>query len=185
MFTDIAGFTSHAEGRPAQEVAEFLNNHFALLADSIEAEGGTVDKFIGDAVMAFWGAPEAQADHAERACRAALSIVDAVHADNQRRQAEGQPAIRVRVGLHSGPVIVGNIGAPGRINYTIVGDTVNTCQRLEQLGKTAGPRDAEVVVLVSAATAALVGPGFTLVRAGKHQVPGRRGRVEIFRLERG
>jgi class 3 adenylate cyclase len=131
MFTDIAGFTAMSETRPAPEVADFLNEHFALLGACVEAEGGTVDKFIGDALMAFWGAPETQTDTAPRACRAALAIARAVDADNARRTAAGRPAIRIRIGLHSGPVVVGNVGWPGRINYTIVGDTVNTCQRLE------------------------------------------------------
>ena len=85
--------------------------------------------------MAFWGAPDDQPDHAERASRAARAIAIAIEADNQTRLAAGDPPVRVRIGLHSGPVTVGNIGAPGRINYTIIGDTVNIAQRLEQLGK--------------------------------------------------
>ncbi|MEE8544489.1 MAG: adenylate/guanylate cyclase domain-containing protein [Alphaproteobacteria bacterium] len=182
MFTDIAGFTSLSEGRPAEQVAAFLNEHFALIAAEVEAEGGTVDKFIGDSVMAFWGAPEAQADHALRACRAVRAIAAAQAAANQRRRARGEPPVGLRIGLHSGPVTVGNIGAPGRMNYTIVGDTVNVGQRLEQLGKEVLGSGAEVVALVSAATAAAVAGEIELAPAGSHRLPGRKESIEVFRL---
>jgi class 3 adenylate cyclase len=120
---------------PAAEIADFLNHHFALVAKCVEAEGGTVDKYIGDSVMAFWGAPEPQPDHTERACRAAIGVSIALKSDNMARKREGKPPVRVRIGVHTGEVVVGNIGAPGRINYTIVGDTVNAASRLEQLCK--------------------------------------------------
>ena len=112
LFTDIAGFTTASEGMPAAATAEFLNRHFALLSACVEAEGGTIDKFIGDSVMAFWGAPDRQADHAERACRAALAMARAVRDDNAARTAAGLPPVRMRIGIHTGSVVVGNIGAP-------------------------------------------------------------------------
>src|SRR3546814_13112959 len=93
-----------------------------------------VDKFIGDAVMAMWGAIKRDEDHAVHACAAVRAIGMAMAADNARRLMLGKPILRMRVGIHSGPVVIGNIGAPGRINFTVVGDTVNTAQRLEQLG---------------------------------------------------
>jgi class 3 adenylate cyclase len=182
MFTDIAGFTTLSEGKPAAEVASFLNEHFAMIARAVEDTGGTVDKFIGDAVMAFWGAPEEQPDHAERACRAALTLADAHRAENAARRDGGQPAVGIRVGIHSGPVTVGNIGAPGRMNYTIVGDTVNVGQRLESLCKQIYADRPEIAVAVSAATAAKLGPGFTPEPAGSHQVPGRQEPIEVFKL---
>ncbi len=135
MFTDIIGFTSMAEHLSAEQTAEFLNDHFRLLADVIEESGGTIDKFIGDCVMAFWGAPEDQSDHAQRAVEAALAIRKVIDTDNQARTARGEPAVGLRVGIHTGPVVVGNIGAPRRMNYTIVGDTVNTANRLEQAAR--------------------------------------------------
>ncbi len=181
MFTDIAGFTGVAEGVSAESLAAFLNDHFATIAGAVEAEGGTVDKFIGDAVMAFWGAPDDQPDHAERACRAALAIRAAVGADNERRRAAGEGPVRMRIGLHSGRAVVGNIGAPGRMNYTMVGDTVNVAQRLEQLGKQAGG-DGEVAILVSEATAAGLGPGVRREPAGEFRVSGRERPVAVFRL---
>ena len=180
MFTDIAGFTSIAEGTDAETLAGFLNDHFAVIAGAVEAAGGTVDKFIGDAVMAFWGAPEDQPDHAERACRAALAIRNAIETDNERRRTGGETRVRMRIGLHTGRAVVGNIGAPGRMNYTIVGDTVNVAQRLEQLAK--GTSDGDVGILVSQATADRLGKAFSLEPAGEHQVPGRNRPIAAFRL---
>ena len=185
MFTDIAGFTGLSEGSPAPRIAEFLNRHFALLAACIEDEDGTVDKFIGDSIMAFWGAPDDQPDHAERAARSARAIAFAVEAENATRRAAGEPPVRLRVGLHSGPVTVGNIGAPGRINYTIIGDTVNIGQRLEQLGKQVVAESADdgaVTVLASAATAERLGPEFARDALGGHRLRGRDETIEVFRL---
>ena len=182
MFTDIADFTRQSEAMSAPETARFLNDHFAILARCVEAEGGTIDKFIGDAVMAFWGAPEAVPDHAARACRAALAMRAAVAADNARRRDEGAAPVRVRVGLHTGLVIVGNIGAPGRINYTIVGDTVNTANRLEQLAKEVAPDETDVAILLSGATAGAAGDAIHPIDAGTRPIRGREHEVALYRL---
>lgn len=181
MFTDIRGFSHMAEHMAAADTAALLNEHFTLLAACIEAEGGTVDKFIGDSLMAFWGAPEAQEDHAARALRAAHAIHHAVCTDNRRRRGDGQAAIRVRVGLHSGPVVVGNIGSASRINYTIVGDTVNVAARIEELSA-ALQGDAEVIVLTSGVTAAKGGGAAPLVRQGGRSLRGRTGMTELWRM---
>ena len=174
MFTDIVAFTRQSETMTAPETAEFLNRHFAMLSRCVEAEVGTIDKFICDSLMAFWGAPEAQPDHAARACRAAVA------ADNQARVREGGDPVRVRIGIHSGEVIVGNIGAPGRINYTIVGDTVNTANRLEQLGKEIDEGAADAIILASAAT---VAAAEIKARAlGAHPIRGRQEEIEVFAL---
>ncbi len=182
MFTDIAGITRMSEDLPAAEVAEFLNHHFALVAGCIEDEDGTVDKFMGDGLMAFWGAPEEQPDHAARAARAALAIARAIEAENVERANTGEEPVRLRIGLHSGPVTVGNIGAPGRINYTIVGDAVNIGQRLEQLGREFGVEGSAVTVLASAATAGRLGAGFARESVGGHRLRGRSETIEVFRL---
>jgi adenylate cyclase len=181
MFTDVVGFTSMSEGLPARDVAQFLNHHFEMLGSRVEAEGGTVDKFIGDALMAFWGAPEPQSDTAQRACRAALAIVQAIESDNDQRRTQGHDPIRIRIGLHTGPVVVGNVGWPGRINYTIVGDTVNTCQRLEAMGKEMD-QGAAVTILISSATAAQLDDSFKIERAGTFSVRGRNEDLEVYRL---
>lgn len=185
LFTDVVGFTALAEDMPAAEVANFLNEHFTLLGRCVDAEGGTVDKYIGDALMAFWGAPEQQSDHAERACRAAMCIAGEIREDNARRAAAGLAPVRLRMGIHTGPVLVGNIGAPSRVNYTIIGDPVNTAERLEAFARDVSPVDADVVVLLSGETAARLDATFTLDQLGKFLPPGRHGRIEVFRLETG
>ena len=186
MFTDIAGFTSLSEGMPATELASLLNDHFAVLSACIEAEDGTVDKFIGDSVMAFWGAPDAQPDHAERAARAARAISDAIDADNRQRVANGLAPIGVRIGLHSGSVTVGNIGAPDRINYTIIGDTVNVGQRLEQLAKDVKKQDVSSISVTVVASRAIVDQlkaPESWTSLGMHHLRGRGEEIEVFHMK--
>jgi adenylate cyclase len=127
--------------------------------------------------MALWGALEPQPDHALRAVRAARAIAVAVHADNARRE---RP-VRVRIGVHSGPVVVGNIGTATRMNYTVVGDTVNAAQRLEALAKQLLP-EAEVAILISAATAAALPATLATVPLGRHALRGRGAPAEVFPL---
>ncbi|NIA71084.1 adenylate/guanylate cyclase domain-containing protein [Pelagibius litoralis] len=188
IFTDIVGFTAASQNMSAQELADFLNHHFALLATEIEKTGGTVDKYIGDSVMAFWGAPDDQPDHALRACRAAKAISAALQADNRERIARGAPAVRLRMGVHSGPAVVGNIGAPGRVNYTLIGDTVNLANRLEAFGKEVAaslPGDQpDALILLSESTRKALGDdeGFSLEDLGEHQMRGRIGAIGVFRL---
>lgn len=184
MFTDIVGYSGLSEGIAADEVARLLNRHFGLLAGCIEAEDGTVDKFIGDSIMAFWGAPDHYDDHADRAVRAALAIERALDEDNKARVAAGEPEIRIRIGLHSGPVTVGNIGAPGRINYTIIGDNVNLAQRLEQLGKQATDPSSKrsVTTLLTEVTARQLTAKHELDDLGEQTVRGRSGKIRVYRL---
>lgn len=181
LFTDIRGFTALAQSMSAAETASFLNQHFSLIAACVEAEDGTVDKYMGDSMMAFWGAPRADPDHVERACRAALAIRRAVTLDNERRAQRNEPPIRMGIGIHTGSAIVGNIGAPGRINYTLVGDTVNVAQRLEELSKdVAAPETVEI--LISRAVAARLGEGYGIKEHGVQRARGREGMLEVLRL---
>ena len=179
MFTDIASFTSMCETMSAGEVAAFINQHLSLVSTCVEQAGGTIDKFIGDAVMAFWGAPGRVENPAASACRAAVAIQHALAADNKRRAAEGLAPVRIRIGIHMGPVVVGDIGAPNRINYTIVGDAVNAAQRLESLGKTVDP-NAEAITLVSREIFASVPPGFQFIERGTHLVKGKQERLDVY-----
>jgi class 3 adenylate cyclase len=181
MFTDIAGFTTLAEDLEAAEVAELLNHHFTLLATCIEAEGGIVDKYLGDGMLAFWGAPDKANDWVKRACRAALAIRSVMHADNASRAAAGLAPIRVRIGIHSGLLVVGNIGAPGRINFTIVGDTVNVAQRLQEGARNIASTDA-VNILVSEPVMHDAGPDFSFLNSGSMSVKGRHEAVSTFVL---
>jgi class 3 adenylate cyclase len=185
MFTDIAGFTPQAEHLPEHETAALLNHHFALLGACIEREHGIIDKYIGDSVMAVWGSLSGSDDHAASAIRAALEIAHVMREDNKKRRAEGMSVIRLRIGLHSGPAVVGNIGAPGRVNFTVVGDTVNVAQRFEQLGKIYMGND-DIVVLVSGATVAAVKDraslGIELPPPELRRVRGHARPVEVYRL---
>jgi len=181
LFTDIVGFTELSRRLTPLRLAAFLNRHFEMLGRAIDAEGGTIDKYIGDSVMAFWGAPDHQPDHALRACRAALAIAEALDADNTRRIAKGRAPIRLRIGLHTGPVIVGNIGAPSRINYTLVGDTVNVAQRLEQLGKLY-PAERYVTIVASGATLTRAGMLAHGQALGAQGLRGRPGAMEAYAL---
>ncbi len=138
MFADIVGFTARCESLPPEEVAAFLNQFFSLAADAIFEFGGTLDKFIGDAVMAFFGAPLPQEDHAERAVRAALALTRSLEAWNRDRTADGADPIEIRIAIHSGPVVVGDIGSASRVDYTVLGNTVNIAARLEEFVATPG-----------------------------------------------
>lgn len=181
LLTDLMGFTSFAENRPADQVADFLNRHFTRVAACVEAEEGIVDKYIGDAVLAFWGAPSAQPDHAARACRAALAIGRAMV--EQAIAEGGAGPHQLRVAIHTGTVIVGDIGAPGRVNYTIIGDAVNTAERLEELARQLSSLDDPVYVLVSGATTRQLRPEFRITPLGRHALRGRHAPLEVFRLE--
>jgi adenylate cyclase len=181
MFTDIVSFTSTCETMSAAEVAAFINQHLSLVSSCVEHEGGTIDKFIGDAVMAFWGAPNRIDNPAAAACRTAVAIQRALAADNKTRAAEGLEPVRIRIGIHMGSVVVGDIGTPNRINYTIVGDAVNATQRLESLGKAIDP-DAEAIALVSEEIFAAAHNGFQFIERGEHQVKGKQESLKVFQL---
>jgi class 3 adenylate cyclase len=185
MFSDIVEFTPQAEDLPEHQTAELLNHHFALLGACIDHEQGMIDKYIGDAVMAVWGGLSRMEDHADHAVRAALAIAHVIAKDNAVRRAAGEPPIRVRIGLHSGPVVVGNIGAPGRVNFTVVGDTVNIAQRFEQLGKEF-MNGEEIVVLASGSTMGAVRDrdalGLGPLTPEQRIVKGHDEPVEVYRL---
>jgi adenylate cyclase len=185
MFTDIVGFTPQAEDLLEQETADMLNHHFALLGACIDQDQGVIDKYIGDCVMAVWGGLSKMEDHADHAVHAALEMARVIREDNLQRVAAGQTPVRLRVGLHSGPVVVGNIGAPGRVNYTVVGDTVNVAQRFEQLGKEFMREGEDVIVLVSGDTiAAMKHPEVLgdLPKPELRHVKGREEPEQVYRL---
>ena len=184
LFTDIVGFSNLAEEMSAPDLAALLNEHFTILGHAVEAEGGTIDKYIGDSVMAFWGAPDRQDDHAVRACRAVQAISCALVAMNIARAELGLEAVRLRIGVHSGKVVVGNIGSPSRINYTIVGDTVNIAERLEELARDFDDGEATATALASGATAALAATaGMGLEPLGERMLRGHQQPVAVWRLQ--
>ena len=138
LFTDIQDFTRRSETMPAEEVFDQLSAHFTALSRCIFDRGGTVDKFIGDSVMAFWNAPVADPDHAANACYAVLRCAAVNDALNVELQARGYPPMRTRFGLHTGDAAVGNVGSADRMQYTALGAQVNMASRVEGLNKRYG-----------------------------------------------
>ncbi|MCX5888018.1 MAG: adenylate/guanylate cyclase domain-containing protein [Deltaproteobacteria bacterium] len=138
LFSDLAGFTAISENMAPADVVRLLNVYFSPLTEIILAHQGTLDKFIGDAIMAFWGAPLPLQDHAVKACQAALAMRRAMDSWDSRWQRQGLPKLRTRIGLHSGPLVAGNVGSRERFNYTVLGDTVNLASRLEGVNKAYG-----------------------------------------------
>ncbi len=175
LFTDIVGFTKLASTMDPADVTAMLNAHFAVVTDIIEAEGGIIDKFMGDGILAFWGAPEVTSDHAARGLRAASAILAAHQAD--------KATFGLRLGVHSGPVIAGTVGTATRLNYTVMGDTVNVASRLEQLGREVDP-DGHCCALVSAHTLAEA-PTDDCEPIGAHVLRGRDEPLEVYRLRAG
>ncbi|HWR02701.1 MAG TPA: adenylate/guanylate cyclase domain-containing protein [Humidesulfovibrio sp.] len=135
LFTDVQDFTPLAENLPPEELMQAMSQYFEAVAQAILDAGGTIDKFIGDAVMAFWNAPVEDPDHVAKACLAALRLSKSSRELNERRAAENLPLLRTRVGIHTGAAVVGNVGASDRMDYTALGANVNLASRLEGLNK--------------------------------------------------
>jgi adenylate cyclase len=151
LFADVRSFTDFSERHTPAEVVALLNAYFKAVVPRIEAEGGVIDKFMGDGIMALFGAPAHLPNHAVRAARAAVAMVQAVHEGRETWAKLGNPGMRIGVGVHTGKVVVGAIGSPGRLDYTAIGDTVNAASRIESENK---PQGTEV--LLSAATCCLL-----------------------------
>jgi len=135
LFSDIRGFTAIAESLPPMQMANQLNEYFSAMVECVFRHGGALDKFIGDALMAYWGAPEARDDDTARALAAAFDMQASLAALNARWRAEDRPELRAGIGIHRGEAFVGNIGSPRRLEFTLIGDTVNTANRLCDLAE--------------------------------------------------
>lgn len=135
LISDIRGFTTLSEGMEPEELVSLLNSYFESQVDAIQRYGGTVDKFMGDAILARFGAPVWYPDHARRAVLAMLAMRAALEEFNRQLEAQGRTPLRIGIGANTGPAVVGNIGSSSRMEYTIIGDTVNAAQRIEELTK--------------------------------------------------
>ena len=177
LFSDIADFTSISEQLAPAELVKTLGEYLEQSSNAIRDHHGTVDKFIGDAVMAFWGAPRALVTHPLDACRGALAMAERIDALSARWKAEGKPVFRTRIGVNTGTVVVGNIGSPDRLNYTVMGDAVNVASRLEGLNKEYG-----TTILVGEETAELVKGELLLRPVDWVAVKGRARAVLVYEL---
>jgi adenylate cyclase len=174
MFVDLAGFTGMSE-RLGDRIIPLLSRYFDSVSAQVQSHGGTIDKFIGDAVMAFWGAPASNPDHALDCCRAALACQRAVQ-DSGLTDDAGN-LVRVRIGINSGDMLVGNIGSEVRLNYTVIGDAVNIASRLESANKLYGS-----VIIIGPETRRLAGERILVRELDRLAVYGRAGGLQIYEL---
>jgi len=176
LFADIRGFTPLTEGMEPQEVISLLNECMEHLSRAIDAEGGVVDKFIGDAVMAVFGAPAAQDDHARRAVAAAIRMRVGMATFNAIREARGDRPFSIGIGINTGLAVAGNMGSTNRMNYTVVGDMVNLASRL-----CTQARPGEI--LISGPTFRLAGPGLKAPPLGGRSLKGFSSEVDVYAVE--
>lgn len=177
FFSDIRGFTAFSEKRSPEEVVEMLNEYFGVMVKIINSHGGVVDKFIGDAIMAVWGAPKSSDRDAHQAVRACLEMRRALEQLNERRIARNHPPINIGMGLHAGKAISGTIGSDERMEYTVIGNTVNTASRIEASTKAFGAD-----LLISDTVIEKIGEDFKTELAGAAEVKGRSEALKMFKV---
>jgi len=177
LFSDIRGFTTISERLPPEKLGEMLNQYLEAMTDVVFAHGGLLDKYIGDAVMAFWGSPVAVPDHAERCCNAALDMLAELRRLNARWEEAGLPHFEIRIGINSGDAVVGNFGSSRRFSYTAVGDDVNLASRLEHLNGQFGTG-----VLISDRTRKTIGDAFICREVDHTPVRGRKQTITVHEL---
>jgi adenylate cyclase len=179
LFTDIRDFTTYTERHPPQEVVHTLREYLTTMADQVIANKGTLDKFIGDAIMAIFGAPVAYPDHAVRACRAALAMIEELERLQAKWSAEGREPFRMGIGINTGEMVVGNLGSEQLFDYTVVGDGVNLGARLESLNKEYATKRH---IIISESTYAAAGDAIEVRRLGEVLVKGKTRPVVIYEL---
>lgn len=177
LFADIRGFTSYSEARPPEELLKLLDDYFGRMTRVVQGHDGSINKFLGDGLLALWGAPEPRADHPVLAVRAALAMQRVAAELSAARVAAGEPPLRVGIGVHTGEVAVGVLGSGGQSEYAVIGDAVNLASRIEGLTKQHGAG-----VLVSEATWDRLGGAFAGERIGEVAVAGRRASVVVHAL---
>ncbi len=177
LFSDIRGFTTLSESRTPQEVVSLINSYFSRQVAVVFRNNGALDKFIGDCIMAIWGAPLDDANHAEHAIQCALEMADTLDAF-RKDLADPDADFDVGIGIHSGPAVVGLIGSEQRREYTAIGDTVNLASRVEGLTK------GVARILVSEDTMRLCPDAFDFVPRGLYKVKGRTQDVALFEPKR-
>jgi adenylate cyclase len=177
FFSDIRGFTAFSEKRSPEEVVEMLNEYFEVMVGIINKRGGVVDKFIGDAIMAVWGAPKGTDKDAYNATMACIEMRQALVVLNDKRKERDQPPLAMGIGLHAGSVISGTIGSTERMEYTVIGNTVNTGSRIEASTKAFGSD-----LLISEEVVKQIGDAFIVELAGSAEVKGRSEPLKMFKV---
>jgi adenylate cyclase len=177
FFSDMSGFTAAAEAMEPQKLVGLLNEYLGAMTDSIFLQEGTLDKYEGDAVMAFWGAPVAQTDHARRACWAALDNRSRLRELCRDWEKRGLPVFDIRIGINTGRMVVGNVGSPAHMGYTVLGDAVNTAARLEQANKLYGTH-----ILVSEATRLAAGGAVEAREVDSLALRGKKQALNVYEL---
>lgn len=179
LFSDIRGYTSLSEDLSPHEVVSLLNEHFGAMSEEVQQFGGLIDKFIGDAIMVVFGDPGSpREDDAARAVQAAVAMVRRREEMNWKRQSAGLPPVKIGVGIHVGPVIMGHIGSERRLSYTVIGDAVNIASRLESATK-----DHHQTILVSEEVARSPGQSIPVKEIGQLPLKGRAVPVRVFAVE--
>lgn len=176
LFADVVGFTALCEELGPEDVVGLLNELFTILTEIIFRNGGTVDKFMGDCVMAFWGAPNPQEDHARRALQAAEEMLGWLEVGNARWAKQLGVKVDLAIGVNTGAVVVGNLGSESRMEYTMIGETVNIAARLEAIARPGQ-------ILTTATTAAAVGDLFDLVEIGERTLPGQQASMMLYEVQ--
>lgn len=177
FFSDIRGFTDFSNHKSPEEVVSMLNSYFEVMVGIITKHGGVVDKFVGDAIMAIWGAPHSTGDDARNALYACLEMREALAEFNDDRVSQGHEPIKMGMGLHAGPVVAGTVGSNERMEYTVIGDTVNTASRIEASTKSFGTD-----LLISEAVAKLIEDEFLLEPAGSTKVKGKDKALKLAKV---
>lgn len=175
FFSDIRGFTTWSEKTTPQKLVNILNRYFTAMSAEVLENGGVLDKYIGDAIMAFWGAPMDDVNQADKAMKAAVGMVQKLALFNQELAAEGEPEINIGIGLYTGPAIVGNVGSDQRFNYTAIGDTVNVASRLEGLTK-----EFKVKIVIGETTKNKIQDKYNFKFLGSVAVKGRNEPINIY-----
>ncbi len=178
LFSDIRSFTALSEKIPPQQLTRILQEYFTAMTDEVLATDGVVDKYIGDAIMAFWGAPIEQPDQANRAVRTAVAMIQRLRKLQDQWRAEGCPIFDIGIGINLGVATVGNMGSSKRFDYTVIGDAVNAASRIEGLNKDLGSH-----ILVSDSTQQQLTIGVPTLDRGEAQLRGKGKPIRVFEVE--